>query len=70
VIKPGAEADLVIVDAPLGSAAEDALSTLQIGDTAAVAAVIIDGEVRVYRSRNTPPPKKAVEIPWVKPGGH
>ena len=70
VIAPGLEADLVIVDAPLGSAADDALSTLQIGDTVAVAVVIIDGVVRVNRSRNTPPTKKQVSIPWMKAGGH
>lgn len=70
LITPGKEADMIIVDAPLGSAAEDALETLQIGDTAAVAAVLIDGVVRVYTSRNTPPPKRQVNIPWMKAGGH
>ena len=69
-IVPGAEADLVIVDAPVGSQAENALETLRIGDTPAVAAVIIDGQVKVYISRNTPPPQKQVQIPWLKPGGH
>jgi len=59
-IKPGAEADLVIVDAPLGSQADDALGALLIGDTLAVAAVIIDGEVRVRKSRNTPPPVRSI----------
>jgi enamidase len=69
-IGPGGEADLIIVDAPLGSEAEDALATLQIGDTVAVAAVIIDGVVRVNRSRNTPPTKRQVSIPWMAAGGH
>lgn len=69
-IAPGKEADLVIVDAPLGSAAEDALATLEIGDTAAVAAVIVDGQVRVNKSRNTPPAKRKISIPWVPAGGH
>ncbi len=69
-IAPGKAADLILVDAPLGSEAEDALTTLKIGDTAAVAAVIIDGEVRVNRSRNTPPTKKQVSIPWMAAGGH
>ena len=69
-IAPGREADLIIVDAPLGSEADDALSTLQIGDTVAVAAVVIDGTTRVYRSRNTPPAKRKVAIPWMQAGGH
>jgi enamidase len=69
-IFPGADADLVIVDAPTGSQAKDALETLQIGDTPAIAAVIIDGQVKVYISRNTPPPQKQVKIPWLKAGGH
>jgi enamidase len=69
-IAPGKEADLIIVDAPLGSVADDALSTLEIGDTVAVGVVIIDGVVRVNRSRNTPPTKKSVSIPWMQAGGH
>ena len=62
-ITPGAEADLVIVDAPLGSQADDALGALSIGDTLAVAAVLIDGVVRVRKSRNTPPPVRSIGIP-------
>jgi enamidase len=69
-IAPGREADLIIVDAPLGSAANNALDTLKIGDTVAVAAVIIDGKVHVNRSRNTPPTKKQVSIPWTQVSGH
>lgn len=69
-IEPGLEADLVIADAPLGSQASDALEALRIGDTPAVAAVLVDGEVRVYISRNTPPPQKKVTIPWARAGGH
>jgi enamidase len=70
IIAPGGEADLVIADAPRGSQAPDALETLSIGDTPAVAAVIIDGDVRVYGSRNSPPPQRQVNIPWLKAGGH
>jgi enamidase len=66
----GLEADLVIADAPLGSQADTALDALRIGDTPAVAAVLIDGQVKVYISRNTPPPKRKVTIPWMKAGGH
>lgn len=69
-IEPGREADLLIADAPRGSVADDSLAALAIGDTPAISAVLIDGIVQVYRSRNTPPPKRAVRIPWMSPGGH
>lgn len=69
-IAPGLEADLVIADAPLGSVAASALETLKIGDTPAIAAVLIDGQVKCYISRNTPPPQKKVIIPGMKAGGH
>ncbi len=55
VIAVGREADLVVVDAPLGSQADDALGALAIGDTLAVATAIIDGKPRFEKSRNTPP---------------
>lgn len=69
-IAQGAPADLLIVDAPRGSEAKDALEALAIGDTPAVAVVLIDGQVRVYGSRNTPPPVREVSIPWMAPVGH
>ena len=55
-------ADLVVVDAPLGSQAKDALGALAIGDTLAVAGVVIDGAVRVTKSRNTPPPVRSISF--------
>ena len=55
VVEDGREADLLVIDAPLGSQAEDALGALAIGDTPAVATAIIDGRPRFTKSRNTPP---------------
>ena len=63
VITPGREADLVIGDAPLGSQAADALEALAIGDTLAVAGVVIDGVALIRKSRNTPPPIRTVRFP-------
>ncbi|HJU81521.1 MAG TPA: amidohydrolase family protein [Acidimicrobiia bacterium] len=63
VIEPGREADLLIVDAPQGSQATDALGALAIGDTLAVATAIIDGVPRFEKSRNTPPPSRSITIP-------
>ena len=62
VIEVGREADLVLVDAPLGSQADDALGALAIGDTLAVAGAIIDGGVRFTKSRNTPPPTRPIKF--------
>jgi enamidase len=55
VIAEGKEADLVIMDAPMGSVGEDALSAIKAGDVPAVAMVLVDGKVVVSKSRNTPP---------------
>jgi enamidase len=63
VIAVGREADLLIVDAPQGSQATDALRALEIGDTLAVATAIIDGKARFEKSRNTPPPARSIKIP-------
>jgi enamidase len=69
-VQVGGAADLLLMDAPLGSEAGDALETLAIGDTPAVAAAIVDGEVRVAGSRNTPGSTRKVRIPWMTAGGH
>ncbi len=69
-IAVGQEADLVLMDAPLGSQAWDALEALKIGDVPGIAAVITDGAVRVNVSRNTPPPSRKASIPWMASGGH
>lgn len=69
-VKVGNAADLLLVDAPIGSEAADALAALALGDTPAVAAAIIDGAVRVYTSRNTPGSTRKVHIPWMAAGGH
>jgi enamidase len=66
VLEVGRPADLLVVDTPLGSVASDAMGALEIGDTLAVAVVVIDGEVRVVKSRNTPPATRPVTV---TPGG-
>jgi enamidase len=59
-LKVGAPADLLVLDAPIGSTASDAYEALRIGDIPAVACVVTGGELRVSRSRNTPPPSRGV----------
>ena len=56
IIAEGREADLVIMDAPMGSVGEDALAAIEAGDNPGVAMVLVDGEIVVSKSRNTPPP--------------
>jgi enamidase len=70
VIEAGREADLVIVDAPVGSAATTALETFATGDTPAVSAVVVDGVIKAGTSRNTPPAQRKVVVPGFEGGGH
>ncbi|MFO7459134.1 MAG: amidohydrolase family protein, partial [Desulfatiglandales bacterium] len=58
VIEEGKEADLVVMDAPMGSVGKDALSALAAGDVPAVSMVLVDGKIVVNISRNTPPPMR------------
>jgi len=56
VVESGKEADLVIMDAPMGSVGKDALSAIEAGDIPGIAGVMIDGVMKIGVSRNTPPP--------------
>lgn len=54
LVRRGAQADLVVMDAPWGSTADDAVSALGVGDIPGISAVITGGVVRALTSRNTP----------------
>jgi enamidase len=62
LVAPGEEADLQIIDAPMGSAGKDAKEAIEIGDIPGIAMVIIDGTVRTQVSRNTPPPVRKASV--------
>lgn len=62
VLEPGAPADLVLIQEPWGAVASDPLACIERGDLPGIAAVIIDGEIRALRSRNTPAPAREVEV--------
>lgn len=62
VIEPGREADLCIVDAPVGSVGTTALQALTAGDLFGISMVLIDGQIKIGRSRNTPPAARAAEV--------
>jgi enamidase len=62
-IAPGKDADMVIVDAPLGGTQTTALAALSHGDPFSVGAVVTDGVPRfVGRSRNTPATTRQVRV--------
>ena len=52
----GRPADIALLQAPLGGVAAGPLAAIERGDLPSVTAVLIDGEVRAMRSRNTPAP--------------
>lgn len=62
-IAPGKDADVVLIDAPLGGTQATALAALKHGDPVAVGAVVSDGVPRfVGRSRNTPATTRPVRV--------
>jgi len=62
-IKRGKDADVLVVDAPLGGSQGTALDAIKHGDYPAIAACFTEGIPRyIGRSRNTPPPTRKVEI--------
>lgn len=63
ILTPGGLADLVIADTPAGGQAQDFSGALATGDTPAIAAVLVDGEVVVDKSRNTPPAQHPITFP-------
>ena len=62
LIEAGRAADFVFLDAPQHSAGKTALESVRLGDLPGIGMVIIDGEVKSERSRNTPP---ATRLPKV-----
>lgn len=57
-VEVGKEADLLIMDAPMGSVANTALESLSAGDIPGLSMALIDGKIMYTKSRNTPPAKK------------
>ncbi len=62
ILEAGRPADLFCCFRPLGSSQKGPLESIEYGDIPGIAAVVIDGEVRALRSRNTPAPDGACEI--------
>jgi enamidase len=62
VLAVGRPADLALLHPPLGGATGTPLAAIENGDIPGIGAVVIDGEVRALRSRNTPAPAGACRI--------
>ncbi len=62
MIEPGREADLCIVDAPIGSVGRTAMEALKAGDLCGISMILIDGQIKIGRSRNTAPAARAAEV--------
>ena len=61
VLDVGRPADIALLQAPLGGVATHALAAIERGDLPSVTAVVIDGDLRAMRSRNTPAPAREAE---------
>ena len=62
LIKEGYEADLIMMDTPMGSIGKDAVGAIEAGDIPGIGLVMVDGVVKTQVSRNTPPPVRKCVI--------
>lgn len=62
LVQEGCDADLVVMDAPEGSVADTAMNSIAIGDIPGISLVMVDGNVLVQRSRNTPPARRMAKV--------
>ena len=62
LLEPGRAADFVFMDKAQHSAGSNILDSVRKGDLPGIGMVVIDGIVRVGRSRNTPPAEKVPEV--------
>jgi enamidase len=62
LVEVGRAADFVFMDAAQHSAGKTLLESVRLGDLPGIGMVMIDGEVRSERSRNTPPATRLPKI--------
>src|SRR5215469_1581266 len=62
LIEVGRAADFVFLDTAQHSAGKTLLESVRLGDLPAIGMVVIDGEVKCERSRNTPPATRVPRI--------
>jgi enamidase len=63
MVEPGRDADLVILDRAQGTAGSTLLESVELGDLPGIGMILVDGEVLVHPSRNTPP---ATRLPVIR----
>ncbi|WP_322418202.1 amidohydrolase family protein [Mesorhizobium huakuii] len=62
IIEIGRAADLIFIDQAIGGAGDGLLDSVSLGNLPGIGMVVIDGEVRTGRSRNTPPAMRVPEV--------
>jgi enamidase len=62
IIEIGRAADLIFIDQAMGGAGDGLLDSVALGNLPGIGMVVIDGEVRTGRSRNTPPAMRVPEV--------
>jgi enamidase len=62
LLQPGKDADILIMDAPIGSAFSDAVQAIEGGDLPGISCVMIDGEIQTMKSRNTPAASRLASV--------
>ncbi|MCO6415742.1 amidohydrolase family protein [Siccirubricoccus sp. KC 17139] len=62
LIEAGRAADLVFLDRAQHTAGRDLLQSIELGDIPGIGGVMIDGAMRCFRSRNTPPAERVPEV--------
>jgi enamidase len=50
------------MDTPVGSVGDNALAALAAGDLPGISMILVDGEIKVQKSRNTPPAMRQASI--------
>ncbi|MEJ2716014.1 MAG: amidohydrolase family protein [Deltaproteobacteria bacterium] len=61
-VQEGLAADLISMDAPMGSIGTDALTAIEAGDIPGVSMVMVDGNIVIKKSRNTPPAVRQAKV--------
>lgn len=69
-VKVGEPADLVVMDAPWGGQADDALGSLARGDLPGISVVVCRGRVMLEQSRNTPAAARWAHVGTAREGAH
>lgn len=65
-IEEGKDADIVLIDKPIGSIGNDALEAIEVGDTFGIGLIMANGRVVGFRGKDTRPTEKHIKIDGVE----